>query len=403
MILTAEKMVSGADCMARPDGKTVFIPYAIPGERLEVAITEERRDFCRARILRVLEASPYRVTPRCPHYMRCGGCSMQHIDGRYQRRLREQVLREAFVRNGVAVPEITTVHAADYGYRSRFQLHDGGLLAARSNTVVPIEDCPVADEAVSGWLRNTPCHARPRGRAHLFAGDELVIAQEEASRADGSTRVIGGAKRAERLKARRNRHFPGTVQAPSAKCTVTLGGKRVAFDVRGFFQSNIPVLEQALPLLYGGIGGRHVLDMYGGAGTFSVFLAECFDHVTLVEHNRDAIVYAEENLAGFPHTCFGMSGERFVRTQVEPAQKDFGAFEAVVIDPPRSGMEKAVRDWLCTRPAFQIRSVSCDPATHARDAAALVSAGYTLTKLCLLDFYPQTGHIESLAYFEDLT
>ena len=102
-------------------------------------------------------------------------------------------------------------------------------------------------------------------------------------------------------------------------------------------------------------------------------------------------------MAGKQHTSYGMSGEKFVQSQARSLLDTYGQFDAVVIDPPRSGMEKAVCDWLCREKTYQIRAVSCDPATQARDVAKLVKAGYTLSRLYLLDFYPQTCHTESLA------
>ena len=120
----------------------------------------------------------------------------------------------------------------------------------------------------------------------------------------------------------------------------------------------------------------------------------------MVEHNRDAIVFAEENLRGKNHESFGLSGENWIKFSAQNYIANNGEFEAVVIDPPRSGMEKEVCKWLCRSKIPQIRSVSCNPSTHARDASFLVKSGYHLSKLYLLDFYPHTAHIESLACFE---
>ena len=178
-----------------------------------------------------------------------------------------------------------------------------------------------------------------------------------------------------------------------------LCGKKITFDVQGFFQSNLEVLEKAIPLVTEGLSGSHVVDMYSGAGTFSTFLADSFTHVTLVEHNRDALVYAEQNMAGKGHESYGVSGEVWVKHHAQGCVNSHGKIDAVVIDPPRSGMEKAVCQWLCTSGIPQIRYVSCDPSTLARDSKFLIKAGYKLTKLHLLDFYPQTSHIESLACF----
>ena len=176
-------------------------------------------------------------------------------------------------------------------------------------------------------------------------------------------------------------------------------GKKLNFDIQGFFQSNLSVLEKAIPLITDGLNGKNVLDMYSGCGTFSVFLADHFEKVTMVEHNKSAIVFAEENMAGTKHESFGLSGEVWTKYHAETVIKQGGNFDAVVIDPPRSGMEKEVCQWLQKSGIPEIRSISCDIATHARDAKFLIRAGYRLEKLYLLDFYPQTGHIESLGIF----
>ena len=134
--------------------------------------------------------------------------------------------------------------------------------------------------------------------------------------------------------------------------------------------------------------------MYAGCGTFSVFLSDIFEKTTLVEHNRDALVFAEQNLSGKNHESIGLSGAKWATANRN------AYFDAAVIDPPRSGMEKEVLEYLCRSGIPQIRSVSCDPATQARDTAALVQSGYVLKRLYLLDFYPNTSHIESLAVLE---
>ena len=140
--------------------------------------------------------------------------------------------------------------------------------------------------------------------------------------------------------------------------------------------------------------------MYCGAGTLSAFVAESFKKTFLVEHNRDALVHAEINIANTPHETYGLSGTKWVEQNADKILLENGAFDAVIIDPPRSGMESAVCKWLCKNKAGIVKSLSCDPSTHARDAKYLVKSGYNLAKLYLLDFYPQTSHIESLAYFE---
>ncbi len=178
--------------------------------------------------------------------------------------------------------------------------------------------------------------------------------------------------------------------------SVILNGKKLSFDVRGFFQSNLFVFEKVIKLILDNLaGGQNVLDMYAGCGSISSFLTDKYKNVVLVEHNRDALVYAEQNLAGKGHVSYGLSGAAWVKT----CATSCGKFDACIVDPPRSGMEKEVADYLCHSEIPQILSLSCDPATHARDCARLIKAGYAMEKIYLLDFYPNTSHIESLAVF----
>ena len=142
-------------------------------------------------------------------------------------------------------------------------------------------------------------------------------------------------------------------------------------------------------------GGKNCLDLYSGCASISAFLADKYESVTLVEHNRDALVFAEQNMAGKNHKSYGLSGENFVKKYALSLPR----FDACVVDPPRSGMENAVCDYLCKSRIPFIRSLSCDPSTHSRDCARLISSGYELSKIYLLDFYPHTSHIESLAIF----
>lgn len=409
--IITEKMVFGGDCIAKIDGKTVFVPYAIPGEELEIDVFEEKRDYCHARITKILKPSPHRVEPFCPLYTKCGGCNMQHIDEEYQTQLRADILRETFIHETEKyvkpedIPQVEIIKGSPTNYRSRFQFHDGGLMARMSNNVLQIENCPCAVKEINEWLKNTPQNDRPKGRVHVFASEKIagisskvIIAHEKQLPQNES--AADKSKSKKKKQKQPMKRFSGTVLKEENKCTITLKDKQITFDVQGFFQSNMEVLEKTIDTVMHNLSGENALDMYSGCGTFSVFLADRYKNVTLVEHNRDAIVFAEQNMAGRKHESFGVSGEKWVLNHAETCIKQNGPYEAVVIDPPRSGMEKAVCQWLCSSDIPLIRSISCDIATHARDAKFLMRSGYKLKKLYLLDFYPQTCHIESLAFFE---
>ncbi|MCR5495522.1 MAG: methyltransferase [Treponema sp.] len=398
--IITDKITFGGNCIAKLNGKNIFVPYAIPGEKLQVEIVENHRDYDLAKIVNILEASKDRVEPACPYYYKCGGCNMMHIKEDAQRIYRKEILKDTFERNGVEVPEITVIHGNNFGYRARFQLNNGGLSEKGSNNIIPITECKIAEKNVNQWLSDNSFENRPKGRCHLFSSEKVysvgentekkfAIAHEEKKTPEVDFSKTKKNKNIKQIKKR----YSGSMISEDNTVTVEISGKKISFDVRGFFQSNMEVLEKSIKQVCLGLKGDSVLDMYAGCGTFSLFLTDIFKKVTLVEHNRDALVFAEKNLLGKNHESIGLSGAKWCE------MNNKNNFDAVVIDPPRSGMEKAVRDWLCNSNIPQIRSVSCDPATHARDASILIKAGYKLDKVFLLDFYPNTSHIESLAYF----
>lgn len=404
MNIITEKITFGGKSIGKIDGKTVFIPYTLPGEKLDINITENHRDFDNGEIVQILEPSEHRVEPACKYYKKCGGCNMMHIEPSWQRQLRKEMLADIFLQNGIDISDKTEiVHGPDFNYRCRFQLNGGGLSERNSNIIIPVSECLCAENAVNEYLEKTPFEKRPGGRIHLFGSEfvvrngqndgKLLVACEKAA---GMQKGIKTNKTNKKLKLKENRYFAGTVMSPENNVTVKIRDKELSFDVRGFFQSNLFVFEKVIELILNSLGGgEKVLDMYSGCGSISAFLADKFKQVVLVEHNRDALVFAEQNMAGTGHTSFGFSGANWVKN----CAASCGSFDACVVDPPRSGMEKEVCDYLCSSGIPQIRSLSCDPATHARDCARLIKAGYTLEQMYLLDFYPNTSHIESLAIF----
>ena len=328
---------------------------------------------------------------------------MMHIEPSYQKELRKTILSDIFRQNGIDITGKTQiVDGPDYNYRCRFQLNDGGLSQRKSNVVIKVEECLCAENKVNEYLKNTAEEpdSRPKGRSHLFGSsfstEDLKIAAEEPIR-NPKTKITGGGQKNKKLKVKENRYFAGTLASPENTMSVQLGGHKLSFDVRGFFQSNLFVFEKVCRLITDLLpGGKNILDMYSGCGSISTFLTEKYENVVLVEHNRDALVFAEQNLAGKKHVSYGLSGANFVKN----CAAGLPQFDACTIDPPRSGMEKEVCEWLCKSKIPLILSLSCDPATHARDCARLIAAGYNLKQTYLLDFYPNTSHIESLCLLE---
>ena len=378
-------MVFGGDCIAKIDGKTVFIEGGIlPGEKAEVETVVSKKDYDRALVKKILIPDAARREAFCDFYGTCGGCNFQHADYALQLELKKRIVEELLARSFGSVPhecdtaragafpqlpDIKIVSGPEKEYRSRFQLHNGGLKKRNADSVVFIDDCPCAVPVLRDFLR----YKNTLKKSTVFP----VPAERVSVCAAGDTVVTGRDAQTVR--------------------SVDIAGKRIFFDVNGFFQSNLFVLEQALPLITDGLCGKRLLDMYGGTGVLSLFAADKFEEVTIVESDEKPLAlakrnYKENGIAEAPLTR-AMHGKIWAKRRAQTA----GLFDAVIVDPPRTGIESAVIDYLCAAKPPVIRSLSCDPATHARDLKKLLCAGYTISDFYLLDFYPQTSHIETLA------
>jgi 23S rRNA (uracil1939-C5)-methyltransferase len=383
--IITDKIVSGGDCIGKINGKTIFVSGALPGEKVEIEITNHKKNYDKSHVVKVIEPSEHRIVPPCPLYGICGGCNLQIADTNYQQQLRKEIMQDifihAFYHSQIQLPEIETVSGSSTEYRNRFQFDSGGLKKHASTENVKLTDCLVAVPEIRTFL------ASEKGQKIIKNGRTYVFADK---RVQGTEKVV--------FAPASNTLCSVLLTVPTSTNNVT--EHTISFDVQGFFQSNLQLVEKTIPFLIEGLEGDHLLDMYAGVGTFSVFAGKKFKQVTLVEHNKNAISFAKINLqhlitAGIKINSIATSGEKWIESSNIPS------FDAVIIDPPRSGIEKPVLNWLCSSKTKKIRYLSCDPVTLARDTKKLIESGYTLQRLFMLDFYPQTSHIESLAWFEN--
>lgn len=374
--LTIEKLAVGGDGLAFLDGKAVFVPFTLPGERVRALLGEEgaRRDWACAEVLEVLEPSADRVQPECPLFGVCGGCSLQHMDYARQTREKAAIVQDCFSRTGgLTVPRIEVTPSVPYGYRNRMQFHltaQGRLALMRrsSDELVETPTCPVAAKPIRDWMESRSGRSRDDLRSYIVGKDRfLVFASGKPGEADGRLYVEGR----------------------DGEARARVAGREIGFHVKGFFQSNLHTLDALVPSVVSGLEGRRVADLYCGVGLFGSFLKESFEKVVCVEHNPFALEYARANV-GARGEYHDLAVEAWVRSPSARAR-----FDAVVVDPPRSGLAPAVREWLAARKIPRVSYVSCDPATLARDLKALAAAGYAVELARVYDFFPQTGHVET--------
>ena len=378
-----DKWVYGGEGLARVDGRVVLTPFVLPGEKVRIEIGEG----VNARLAEVIERSPDRVEPPCPLFARCGGCHYQHAPYEFQLARKVEILREQLRRVGKIeyTGEIETISGPPLGYRNRVQVHilsSGragrrlGYLARRSHKLVPLtEDCPVASPRLNQAL------AGMRTRLHDARFPRFVRSLELfTNETDVQVNVI------DTDRPLRRDFFDWCESVNTLDYSTALGTFRVG--PRSFFQVNRFLIEKLVDAALDGSEGSTALDLYAGVGLFAIPMARRFGSVTAVEAGSSAVRDLEVTAAGALRVEHSRVEDYVARLETRP---DF-----ILADPPRAGLGKEVVRHLNRLAPPRLTIVSCDPATLARDLAAL--PGYSIDRLTLVDLFPQTYHIETLAH-----
>ncbi len=361
--VTVHDVAFGGEGVARVDDFVVFVPFVIPGEVVEAEVTEVRKKFARARLVRVLTPSPERVEPRCGYFGECGGCQYQHLAYPAQLRVKHKQIVDLFQRvGGLASAVIDPVMPCPqpYGYRNRIMVRtqwnkreqkiELGFLGMDNKFVVSIKECAIAEPVLNEDLKQVLANPPPRG------GLKVTL-------------------------------------------RVTPEGWVVPRD--SFFQNNFFLLPQLVETVRERLrdaGSRYLIDAYCGVGFFALELADLVKAFVGVEYDALAIKAAKANMAQR-----GVTNGQFVSG---PAEDYLGGLLArhpgepttLVIDPPRTGVPKEALQRIRRARPQQVIYVSCHPATLARDLQILCAEGdYNLVKVTPHDMFPQTQHVECVA------
>ncbi|HEX5736278.1 MAG TPA: class I SAM-dependent RNA methyltransferase [Blastocatellia bacterium] len=377
--VTTERLAFGGDAVARHEGLAVFVPFAAPGERLRIRITERKKNFARGAIEEILTPSPARRAPPCSYFGECGGCQLQHMTYDEQLKAKSSFVRDALARIG-RIPwdrEIEIRSAAEFGYRSRAQVKIEnasdrlriGFNHAASHSVCDIESCPVLSPALDRAFQSL--------RSSLASSDTSFEQPEEVEMALGQTGVS--------LEPA----LEGFLGAPLSQ---RIGDMRYSFGASTFFQVNYLLLEDFVKEATADYSGHFAVDLYAGVGLFTLQLARSFDRVIGVESDSRAARFARQNIADNK-----LTNVEFHNTRVESWLRGLNSVpDLMLLDPPRAGAAQAVDEIAKLKPA-RIAYVSCDPATLARDLRKLVDARYRLSSVVAFDLFPQTYHVETVA------
>ncbi|HLF83613.1 MAG TPA: class I SAM-dependent RNA methyltransferase, partial [Blastocatellia bacterium] len=371
----------------RHDGLAIFVPYAAPGERLRVRITERKKNFARGVIDRILEPSPSRRDPPCQYFGDCGGCQLQHIS--YEAQLESKIgfVRDALERIGrIDWPhEIRIRHAAEFGYRSRAQVKIDrragrvGFNRAASNAVCDVTSCPILVPELDEALRS------------LWSA---------LGRATDNNRGLPNRLQVEMAAGESGVSFePALDGLPGGALQRTVKDAIYSFSASTFFQGNPSLLDELVNEAVGETSGDLAIDLYAGVGLFTIQLARRFSRVIGVEADTAAAEFARENINAnqnanveFHNSPAALWLKSFV--EAKSPRPDL-----VILDPPRNGAAEAITHIVGLNPA-RITYVSCDPTTLARDLRTLLDSGHELTRITAIDLFPQTYHVETVAALE---
>lgn len=346
----------------------MLVQHVLPGEVVRAVVDRSKNDLFRGHVLELIEASPSRVTAPCPYFPRCGGCQYQHIDYPTQVEQKRAILREVFERVGKIEfdGEIGAITGEPWQYRNRIQLHiDGGKVGyfeAGSHKLCAIDHCPIASPALNAII--------PKLNLQATATIELFTNETEVQ-----VNVMDRVPRSA-LQAAQSIGVTGPIEY-------------AGFQVRrnSFFQVNRFLIDRMVGCAIADSEGDVAIDLYAGVGLFARSLAARFKEVIAVEAAHGAFHDLEHNVPAI--AVENKTAENFLICYE-------GRPDLILADPPRSGLGKHVVRELNRIRSPRITIISCDPATLARDLKGLLSEGYRIEDITLVDLFPQTFHIETV-------
>ena len=420
--------------VAKLNGKTIFVNNALPQEIAHIRITQDKAHFAEAQVEQIVQPSPYRRAPACPHYGDCGGCAMQHVEFTAQVAMKQRVFEEQLQRIGKVQPEslLPPVYGAPWHYRSRTRLavHTSangkiilGYQAKRSHKIVNINQCLLLPEHVSGCLGiirdalQDMVNAQPKvgiRSVEISVGEGVtavnIVSQkrqpENVLRAlSGCLNCAEGGKQIWQVWQQIGSAKPQAVSpqdAPPLAFRLPEFGLTMPFQLGDFTQINLPLNEIMVARAVRYLDPQpheRIADLFCGLGNFTLPLATRAAEVVGIEGSaaltQRAIANARAN--GLPNAQFA-SADLFTTTPETLAT--LGRFDKMLLDPPRAGAYAVVQALHAPFLPQRIVYISCNPATLARDAAVLVGKGYRFTTAGMINLFSQTSHVEAIAVFE---
>ena len=401
-------LVYGGDAMGRlPDGRAVFMPGALPGERVRLRLVEDKPRFARGELLEVLQPSVDRLAVPPGDHAACGGCHYQHMRYEAQLKAKADILRDQFQRiAGIANPPVNAMIPSpkQWHYRNTAQFHlapDGrlGFQEPGSHTVLPLQACRLCEEPINDLLPLLEFDPQMEGLERIAvrvgAGEEVMLIFESQDSQPPELNVELPVSAVHLAVDEQGNSYP-VVMAGDDHVVMEVLGRPFRVSAGSFFQVNSLQAENMVHYLVERLPSgpeKTLLEVYAGVGLFSAFLAPKIGRLVAVELAASAVEDFAANLDEFDHVELysGLAEEVLPALDLAP--------DACLVDPPRAGLALPALDAVARLAPPILAYISCDPATLARDAKRLLAAGYRLESCQPFDMFPQTYHIESISFF----
>lgn len=421
-VVEITSLAFGGKGIGRIDGKVVFVPYTAPGDVARIKITSEKKGFSEGELIEIIKPSPERVVPGCRLHEICGGCSLQHMSYSTQVEWKQKIFEETLKRIGkveglIFDPPKPSVKEYNYRGRARFQVEGEkwGFFAAKSHSVIDIEDCPVLDESINETFREIK-KAFSKIRHGIYALEIGVSEKDGKTVAAFYISKDTGFSWREALKDIKGLKGVEVWRSPLKKDKgrriFADGDRNLFYEVSGIeFSAGISVFSQVnrfqnrdlveKVIEYAGLTGTEkTLDLFSGVGNLTLPLARASKEALGVEASPEAVIFAGENARNNGVTNVRFEAEDalgWLKTNIKTLEKT--GFDMVVLDPPRGGEPDVAKTLSALRPKG-IVYVSCSPPTLARDVSFLTGSGYRVSRAGLIDMFPQTFHIEGIVRLE---
>jgi 23S rRNA (uracil1939-C5)-methyltransferase len=401
--ITLSTFTYGGDAMGRlEDGRAVFVPFGLPGEKVRVRLMQEKKNFARGEIVQFLYELPDRIDAKCKHFGECGGCHYQNLPYENQLQAKTDILLDQLKRIGkIENPPVQKMVACPepWNYRNHIQFSltgEGklGFQRSNSNRVIPISECHLPEPSINTLWPQLEFESETNvERVSLRTGvdDDLMLMLESETPETPGLEIEAG------ISVTHVYEGNTVIVAGSDHILMNVLDRDFKVSAASFFQVNtvmagmmVEHLLTRLPITR----STTLIDVYCGVGLFSAFLAPKCGRVIGIELSESSCEDFTVNLDEFDNVELYEGNAEDVIPYLE-ARPDI-----VLADPPRSGLDKIVVDGILKLSPSFIAYVSCDPSTLARDAARLINGGYNLKEVTPFDLFPQTYHIESISIFE---